>query len=157
MIKDAIKKRIDSVCVNYNEKLIESNKLTDVVDLDCVRNEIIRYEKKIDDDNLEILQKAKQFAKSEKIYNEIFKDLDEENFKEKRIKINKKIKVLRSWASKWKSDLEKDTKNYNDLLIDEALSDHHKNFDMSKLYERKISNKYNTDTKLSFHKYILPS
>lgn len=140
LIKDAIKKRTDSECVKYDDFLIENNELSKVIDLECIRNEIKRYEKKIskiDNQNFEILQKSKSFAKSEKIYNEIFKDLDENNFKAKRLQINNKIKTLRDWATNWKIDLQNDTRTYNDILIDEALNEHHIVFDIGRLNARK--------------------
>ena len=140
IIKDAIFKRKENSCVNYNEKLIEENKLAEVVNISCLRNEIKRIDNKISDISkqiLEILNKAKSFSKSEKIYNEIFKDLDDQNIQDKRNLIIKKINDLNTWSVKWKNNIEDLVKTYNDELINEALDEHHKNFDNKKLKDRK--------------------
>jgi len=149
IIKDAIFKRKDNSCVNYNEELIEENKLSEVVNISCLRNEIKRIDNKINDISkqiLEILNKAKSFTKSQKIHNEIFKDLDDNNIQEKRNLIIEKINTLNNWSIKWKKDIEDIVKLYNDELINEALDEHHKVFEMNKLKNRikKIELKRNT-------------
>ncbi|GGD34350.1 DNA helicase [Malaciobacter pacificus] len=139
IIKDAIFKRKDNSCVNYNEKLIEENKLHEVVNINCLRNEIKRIDNKINEISkqiLDILNKAKSFTKSQKIYNEIFKDLDDDNIQDKRNLIIKKINDLNNWSIKWKNNIENIAKLYNDDLINEALDEHHKNFEMNRLIKR---------------------
>ena len=94
MLKEAIKKRMDFSCINYDEKLIEEKKLNEVINIDCIRNKIKEYESKIEilnQKNIKILSHAKQYVKSQKIYDEIFKELDENNYKDKIIEINNKI------------------------------------------------------------------
>ncbi len=48
MIKEAIKKREENFCVNYDEKLIEENRLKEVINIDCIRENIKEYERIID-------------------------------------------------------------------------------------------------------------
>ena len=141
IIKDAILKRKNNNCVYYDEKLIEDNKLSQVINMDCLRNEIKRIDSKIlgiSEQILQILNKAKSFTKSQKIYDEIFKDLDDDNIEDKKSLIVKKISTLNNWSIKWKNDIQDIAKSYNDKLINEALDEHHKNFDMNKLNNRII-------------------
>ena len=140
MIKEAIKKQIDNFCVNYDEKLIEENRLKEVIDIDCLRTKIKEHEISINvlnKINIKILSNAKKYVKSEKIFNEIFKDLNEDNFKDKRIDINNKISQLKLWCKKIFESLKKASENLNDSLITEALNEHHKEFDNEILKNRK--------------------
>ena len=139
IIKEAIKKREESSCVNYDEKLIEGNRLKEVINIDCIRENIKKYESIIDNlnkKNIEILLQSKELIKSEKIYNEIFKDLTNENIHEKRVLLNNKISQLNFWCKTNQEKLKELTKNSNDNLINEALEEHHKNFDEEKLKNR---------------------
>jgi hypothetical protein len=139
IIKEAIKKREKSSCVNYDEKLIEENKLKEVINIDCIRKQIQVHESIIDDlneNNIQILFQSKNLIKSEKIYNEIFKDLSSENIDEKRIQIKEKISQLNLWCKTNEENLKKLIKNSNDNLINQALDEHHKNFDEKKLKNR---------------------
>jgi hypothetical protein len=139
IIKEAIKKREESSCVNYNEKLIEENSLKEVINIDCIRENIKKYESIIDNlnkKNIEILLQSKELIKSEKIYNEIFKDLTNENIHEKRVLLNNKISQLNLWCKTNQEKLKEITKNSNDNLINEALDEHHKNFHEEKLKNR---------------------
>ena len=140
MIKEAIKKRINNSCINYDEKLIEENKLAKVIDIECLRAKIKEYELSINILNhstMIILENTKKYIKSEKIYNEIFKDLNEENFKEKKVSINNKIFQLKLWCKTNLEALKKASKNFNDSLINQALNEHHKEFDNKVLVNRK--------------------
>lgn len=140
MIKEAIKKRMDSSCINYDEKLIEENKLKEVINIDCIRAKIKEYELNINmlnESNMTILSNAKKYVKSEKIFNEIFKDLNEDNFKDKRLDINKKISQLKLWCKTNLEALKKVSKNFNDSLINQALDEYHKEFDDRNLINRK--------------------
>ena len=139
IIKEAIKKREESSCVNYDEKLIEGNRLKEVINIDCIRENIKKYESIIDNlnkKNIKILLQSKELIKSEKIYNEIFKDLTNENIHEKRVLLNNKISQLNLWCKTNQEKLKELTKNSNDNLINEALEEHHKNFDEEKLKNR---------------------
>ena len=72
IIKEAIKKRENSFCVNYDEKLIEENSLKEVINIDCIRAQIQIHERIIDNlnkKNIQILFQSKELIKSEKIYN----------------------------------------------------------------------------------------
>ena len=136
MIKEAIKKREESTCVNYDEKLIEENRLKEVINIDCIRKEISKYELEINalnEKNIQIFSHSKELIKSEKIYNEIFKDLSNENINEKRILLNDKISQINLWCKTNQKNLKELTKNSNDDLINEALDEHHKNFNDEKL------------------------
>ena len=140
MLKEAIKKRMDFSCINYDEKLIEEKKLNEVINIDCIRNKIKEYESKIEilnQKNIKILSHAKQYVKSQKIYNEIFKELDENNYKDKIIEINNKILQLNNWCKTNLETLKIINQNANDKLINEALDEHHKEFDEKKLKDRK--------------------
>lgn len=140
MIKDAIYKRSEHESVNYDEKLIEKNRLKEVVNMKLLREDIKTYDDKISAISkkiLQILKKAKSFTKSKKIYNEIFKDLDNTNLHERKNLLLKKIDALNSWAIKWKESLKELLKSNKDELIKQALNEHHKNFDIQKLIERK--------------------
>ena len=148
MIKEAIKKREESSCVNYDEKLIEEKRLKEVINIDCIRESIKKYELIIDtlnQENMNILSQSKTLVKSEKIYNEIFKDLNYENIAEKRVELNNKISQLKLWCKTNEENLKKLIKNSNDNLINQALDEHHKNFDEKKLKNRiiQISNDRN--------------
>jgi hypothetical protein len=141
MIKEAIKKREESSCVNYDEKLIEEKRLKEVINIDCIRESIKKYELIIDNlnqENMNILSQSKTLVKSEKIYNEIFKDLNYENIAEKRVELNNKISQLKLWCKTNEENLKKLIKNSNDNLINQALDEHHKNFDEKKLKNRII-------------------
>ncbi|MDZ7820175.1 MAG: AAA domain-containing protein [Aliarcobacter sp.] len=88
--------------------------------------------------NMEISSKSKILIKSEKIYNEIFKDLNYENIAEKRVELNNKISQLKLWCKTNAENLKKLIKNSNDNLINQALDEHHKNFHEEKLKNRII-------------------
>ena len=139
MIKDAIKKHEKNPCVNFDEKLIEEGRLKEVVNIDCVRKELEKIDKKINkinQENFEILTFCKNLIKSEKIYNEIFKDLNQSNLDEKQVQINEKISQLNLWC---KTSLESNktlVENSNDELINQALDIHHKDFDDEKLKKK---------------------
>ncbi|WP_368029601.1 AAA domain-containing protein [Arcobacter sp. s6] len=139
MIKEAIKKREENFCVNYDEKLIEENRLKEVINIDCIRENIKEYERIIDnlnEENIKILSQSKDLIKSEKIYNEIFKDLSNENIQEKRVLLNDKILQINLWCKTNQENLKELTKNSTDNLINEALDEHHKKFDENKLKNR---------------------
>jgi hypothetical protein len=141
IIKEAIKKRQESFCVNYDEKLIEEKRLKEVINIDCIRNNIEEYELIIDtlnQENIKILSQSKNLIKSEKIYNEIFKDLNNENIAEKRVELNNKISQLKLWCKTNEENLKEQIKNSNDNLINQALDEHHKNFHEEKLKNRII-------------------
>lgn len=141
MLKEAIKKRAHFFCINYDEKLIEEKKLKEVINIDLLRENIKEYESKINslnEKNINILSLAKQYVKSQKIYDEIFKELNENNFKEKREEINNKIIQLKLWCKKNLETLKQTNKTSNDKLINQALDEHHKEFDENKLIKRKI-------------------
>ena len=74
--------------------------------------------------------------KSEKIYNEIFKDLNNENIAEKRVELNNKISQLKLWCKTNEKNLKEQIKNSNDNLINQALDEHYKNFHEEKLKNR---------------------
>ena len=140
MIKEAIKKRIDSSCINYDEKAIEKNRLKEVINIECIRTKIKEYNSNINilnEANISILSNAKKYVKSEKIFNEIFKDLNEDNFKEKKVDLISKISQLTLWCKTNLEALKKVSKNLNDSLINEALNEHHKKFDNKNLLYRK--------------------
>lgn len=140
MIKEAIKKRNDCICINYDEKLIEENSLKEVINIECIRDEIKKYEsniKLLNQNNLSILTNTKKYLKSEKIHNEIFKDLNEENLKDKKIVIKNKISQLKLWCKTNLKVLKEKSKNLNDNLINKALDEHHKDFDNNELINKR--------------------
>ena len=139
MIKDAIRKHIENPCVNFDEKLIEDNRLKEVVNIDCVRKELEKIDEKINkinQENFEILTLCKNLIKSEKIYNEIFKDLNQTNLDEKQVQINEKISQLNLWCKTSLESIKNLVENSNDELINQALDIHHKNLDDKKLKEK---------------------
>lgn len=139
MIKDAIKKHEKNYCINYDEKLIEENRLKEVVNIDCIRKELENKDekiKKINQENFEILTLCKKIIKSEKIYNEIFKDLTQTNLDEKELQINQKISQLNLWCKRSLESIKTLVMQTNDELINQALDIHHKNFDDKKLKEK---------------------
>jgi len=139
MIKDAIKKHEKNHCVNFDEKLIEESRLKEVVNLDCIRKELEKIDEKINkinQENFEILTLCKNLIKSEKIYNEIFKDLTQTNLDEKQLQINEKISLLNLWCKTSLKSIKSLVKNSNDKLINQALDTHHKAFDDKKLKEK---------------------
>jgi len=139
MIKDAIKKHEKNYCINYDEKLIEKNRLKEVVNIDCIRKELENKDekiKKINQENFEILTLCKKIIKSEKIYNEIFKDLTQTNLDEKQLQINQKISQLNLWCKRSLESIKTLVMQTNDELINQALDIHHKNFDDKKLKEK---------------------
>ncbi|MDD3009230.1 MAG: AAA domain-containing protein [Arcobacter sp.] len=139
MIKDAIKKHEKSPCVNFDEKLIEEGRLKEVVNLDCVRKELEKIDEninKINQENFEILTFCKNLIKSEKIYNEIFKDLNQTNLDEKQVQINEKISQLNLWCKTSLESIKTLVKESNDELINQALDIHHKDFDDKKLKKK---------------------
>ncbi|MCB9096455.1 MAG: ATP-binding domain-containing protein [Arcobacter sp.] len=139
MIKDAIRKHIENPCVNFDEELIEDNRLKEVVNIDCVRKELEKIDEKINkinQENFEILTLCKNFIKSEKIYNEIFKDLNQINLDEKQVQINEKISQLNLWCKTSLESIKNLVENSNDELINQALDIHHKDFDDKKLKEK---------------------
>lgn len=140
MIKEAIKKRVDSSCINYDENLIQANKLAQVINIECIRAKIKEHKLNIDilnQENIKILEDAKKYVKSQKIFNEIFKDLNEENFKEKRVDLNNKISQLKLWCKTNLENLKSISKNLNDSLINEALNEYHQNIEDIDLENRK--------------------
>ena len=140
MIKEAIKKRVDSSCINYDENLIQANKLAQVINIECIRAKIKEHKINIDilnQENIKILEDAKKYVKSQKIFNEIFKDLNEENFKEKRVDLNNKISQLKLWCKTNLENLKSISKNLNDSLINEALNEYHQNIEDIDLENRK--------------------
>lgn len=139
MIKDAIKKHEKNPCVNFDEKLIEEGRLKEVVNIDCVRKELEKIDKKINkinQENFEILTFCKNLIKSEKIYNEIFKDLNQSNLDEKQVQINEKISQLNLWCKTSLESIKSLVENSNDELINQALDIHHKDFDDEKLKKK---------------------
>ena len=139
MIKEAIKKREESSCINYDEKLIEENRLKEVINIHCIREKIQKYESVINafnEKNIQILFESKELIKSEKIYKEIFEDLSNENIHEKRVQIKNKISQLNLWCKTNQESLKELTKYSTDNLINEALDEHHKNFNEEKLKHR---------------------
>lgn len=139
MIKDAIKKHEKNSCVNFDEKLIEEGRLKEVVNIDCVRKELEKIDEKINkinQENFEILTLCKNLIKSEKIYNEIFKDLNQSNLDEKQVQINEKISQLNLWCKTSLESIKSLVENSNDELINQALDIHHKDFDDKKLKEK---------------------
>lgn len=139
MIKDAIKKHEKNPCVNFDEKLIEEGRLKEVVNIDCVRKKLEKIDKKINkinQENFEILTFCKNLIKSEKIYNEIFKDLNQSNLDEKQVQINEKISQLNLWCKTSLESIKSLVENSNDELINQALDIHHKDFDDEKLKKK---------------------
>ena len=139
MIKDAIKKHEKNPCVNFDEKLIEEGRLKEVVNIDCVRKELEKIDEKINkinQENFEILTFCKNLIKSEKIYNEIFKDLNQSNLDEKQVQINEKISQLNLWCKTSLESIKTLVENSNDELINQALDIHHKDFDDEKLKKK---------------------
>ncbi len=139
MIKDAIKKHEKNPCVNFDEKLIEDNRLKEVVNIDCIRKELEKIDEKINkinQENFEILTLCKNLIKSEKIYNEIFKDLNQSNLDEKQVQINEKISQLNLWCKTSLESIKSLVENSNDELINQALDIHHKDFDDEKLKKK---------------------
>ncbi|MGE3298945.1 MAG: AAA domain-containing protein, partial [Arcobacter sp.] len=84
----------------------------------------------------EILTLCKNLIKSEKIYNEIFKDLNQTNFDEKKVQINEKISQLNLWCKTSLESIKTLVENSNDELINQALDIHHKDFDDEKLKKK---------------------
>lgn len=139
MIKDAIKKHEKNSCVNFDEKLIEEGRLKEIVNINCVRKELEKIDEKINkinQENFEILTFCKNLIKSEKIYNEIFKDLNQSNLDEKQVQINEKISQLNLWCKTSLESIKSLVENSNDELINQALDIHHKDFDDKKLKEK---------------------
>ena len=139
MIKDAIKKHEKNPCVNFDEKLIEEGRLKEVVNINCVRKELEKIDKKINkinQENFQILTLCKNLIKSEKIYNEIFKDLNQSNLDEKQVQINEKISQLNLWCKTSLESIKSLVENSNDELINQALDIHHKDFDDEKLKKK---------------------
>ena len=139
MIKDAIKKHEKNPCVNFDEKLIEEGRLKEVVNINCVRKELEKIDEKINkinQENFEILTLCKNLIKSEKIYNEIFKDLNQTNLDEKQVQINEKISQLNLWCKTSLESIKSLVENSNDELINQALDIHHKDFDDEKLKDK---------------------
>lgn len=139
MIKDAIKKHEKNPCVNFDEKLIEEGRLKEVVNINCVRKELEKIDEKINkinQENFEILTLCKNLIKSEKIYNEIFKDLNQTNLDEKQVQINEKISKLNLWCKTSLESIKTLVENSNDELINQALDIHHKDFDDEKLKKK---------------------
>lgn len=139
MIKDAIKKHEKNSCLNFDEKLIEEGRLKEVVNINCVRKELEKIDKKINkinQENFEILIFCKNLIKSEKIYNEIFKDLNQSNLDEKQVQINEKISQLNLWCKTSLESIKTLVENSNDELINQALDIHHKDFDDEKLKKK---------------------
>lgn len=139
MIKDAIKKHEKNPCVNFDEKLIEEGRLKEVVNINCVRKELEKIDEKINkinQENFEIITLCKNLIKSEKIYNEIFKDLNQTNLDEKQVQINEKISQLNLWCKTSLESIKTLVENSNDELINQALDIHHKDFDDEKLKKK---------------------
>ena len=139
MIKDAIKKHEKNSCVNFDEKLIEEGRLKEIVNINCVRKELEKIDEKINkinQENFEILTFCKNLIKSEKIYNEIFKDLNQSNLDEKQVQINEKISQLNLWCKTSLESIKTLVENSNDELINQALDIHHKDFDDEKLKKK---------------------
>lgn len=140
IIKDAIFKRKAYSCVIYNEEEIEKGDLSKVIDLDALRIEIKNYNTQITflfEDNINLLETIKSYTKSEKIHKELFLNLKSDNLLESQKLLLQKITKLKEWAKNYKNDLLKDTKN--DALIDEALDDNHKSFDIKVLLAKRSS------------------